>query len=203
MIEFLGITAMDYLQELPPIERSYYEYVIEHGDRGYYDTIYPQSKRPLALKELGIIEQCTLISAKLNNFDPKYLRVLMRSESGWPGASVKANNGSSDLGIVQINPKVWDQEFSKLGIHLDWANVRDNSCANLYVAGVIFARRLKSASSASEALGNYHRYITKGNALSHISYRKKAIGHLIDIEKEFFNWRKAYDKVFQVASIDH
>lgn len=199
MIEFLGITALHALIEMPMTERLYYQYVINHGDKGYYNIIannFP-SKLPIVRSFSGEIEQCTLIASKLTGVNPKYIRTIMRTEAGWPGAQQKAANGSADVGIAQINPKVWDVEFRRMGIKLNWDDVRDNVCPNLYVSAVILSTRLVNAKSPDEGLANYHRYITKNNAHSHLNYRLKAIKHLSDIEMDYMNWMIASKKANQ------
>ncbi|EGQ9298902.1 transglycosylase SLT domain-containing protein [Vibrio parahaemolyticus] len=188
MFEFLGVTAADGLEQLKEPERSYYEYVIEHGDTGLYKAMPWKSKRDLLLTYKGEIEECTLISSKLNNIHPKYIRTIMRSENGWPGADQKAKNGSGDLGIIQVNPKVWDKEFRKLGVTINWVDVRDDVCANLFIGGVILARRLNATNDIFKGLANYHRYATSDNKYFHYSYRLKAMKHFADIESEYGRW---------------
>jgi hypothetical protein len=191
MIEFLGVTAIDGLNGLQEPERSYYEYVLEHGDTGLYEAMPWKDKKQILLSYKGEIEQCTLISAHLNKIPPQALRTIMRSENGWPGADQMSKNGAGDLGIVQINPKVWDVEFKRKGINLDWSHVRDDVCANLYIGGYILSTRideLKPGESVMKAIANYHRYATKNNKSFHLIYRLKAIEHYVDIQEEYGTW---------------
>ncbi|KAB0482395.1 lytic transglycosylase domain-containing protein [Vibrio chagasii] len=191
MFEFLDVTALDALNEMVEPERSYYEHVIINGDTGLYKAMPWDSKRQILLNHKGEIEECTLIASHLNNIDPKTLRTVMRSENGWPGAQQEANNNSSDLGIAQVNPKVWDEEFRKVGVQLNWDDVRDDVCANLFVAGVILSRRLAQTDNVIEGIANYHRYATKDNKTFHYQYRFKAFGHYQNIEKEYGQWLKS------------
>ena len=188
MFEFLGITAQDALNDMRQPERSYYEYVIENGDRGLYKAMPWKDKRNILLSYRGEIEECTLIASHLNELNPMHLMTIMRSENGWPGAQQMSKNGASDLGIAQVNPKVWDEEFRKVGVQLNWDDVRDDVCANLFVAGVILKRRLDKTSNLMEGIANYHRYKTKDNISFHYTYRIKALRHYMDIENEYGNW---------------
>jgi len=188
MFEFLGITAEDALHNIKQPERSYYEYIIENGDTGLYKAMPWDSKRQLLLNHKGEIEECVLITSHLNDLNPKHLMTIMRSENGWPGAQQMSKNGASDLGITQVNPKVWDEEFRKIGVQLDWNDVRDDVCANLFVGGIILKRRLLETRNVMEAIANYHRYRTSDNVSFHYTYRMKALNHFIDIENEYGQW---------------
>lgn len=190
MIEFLGVTTLDALNNMNQLDRSYYEYVIENSDTGLYKAMPWRDKRQILLSYKGEIEECTIISSHLNDLNPKHLMTIMRSENGWPGAQQMSKNGASDLGIAQVNPKVWDEEFRKVGVQLNWNDVRDNVCANLFVAGVILKRRLDKTDNLMEGIANYHRYVTADNMSFHYTYRIKALRHYLDIENEYGSWLK-------------
>lgn len=185
---FLGVSVGDALGSLPPPKSLYYQQLIANGDEGFYQTIKSKKNRDLALIHKGEIESCVLISAHLNKIDPDDIRSIMRSESGWPGAKMKTLNGSGDVGIMQINKKIWNNQFSSEGVHLDWDSVRDDPCTNIYVGGVILARRLNAVDNKYEGLANYHRRMTDYNSTFHLTYRKRTVKHLLNIQIEYSKW---------------
>ncbi|HAS6100744.1 TPA: transglycosylase SLT domain-containing protein [Vibrio vulnificus] len=188
MFEFLGVTLGTALSALPPHKSLYYQELIESGDSGYYRSVQRESDRKLAFSHKGEIESCVIIASYITNVDPDLIRTIMRSESGWPGANVAARNGANDLGIMQINEKVWDIEFSREGVNLDWKYIQNDTCANIYIGSVILSRRLSNSKSVFEGLANYHRFKTSSNQSFHISYRIKATQNLLAIQNEYSDW---------------
>lgn len=192
MFEFMGIGLDQALASLPAEKSAYYRSLVAEGDIGYYRKIGNSSGRLAALSKAREIEACVVISGHIHRVDPDYIRAIMRSEAGWPGAAIRNTNNSYDVGIMQVNREIWDKEFTRKGVTLTWSFIQNDACANIFVGSYILADRMRNAPSVYEGLANYHRYMTKDRrgAYLHVKYRLGAVGNLIKIYEEREAWAR-------------
>jgi hypothetical protein len=81
------------------------------------------------------------------------LLMVMGQEAGQVGRSSLNQNGTRDLGPMQINT-VWLGTLSALGI--GEALVRDDGCVNLAVGAWILRSHLRRTGSLARAVADYH-----------------------------------------------
>ncbi len=105
-----------------------------------------------------LLAACVLIAAQTYQVPPGVMLGIMQVEGGRPGQEVRNTNGSSDLGIMQINT-VWLQALAT-----KWKTdpatarrwVRDDSCVNVAVAGWILRQRISYTGSLWGGIAGYH-----------------------------------------------
>lgn len=112
---------------------------------------------------------------------------LIATEGGHPGTVRLNNNGSHDLGVMQINDSAWLKKIANVGYHGDVeaarASLRDDGCANVWFAAGIFA------SYVNEAHGDY--------ALAVGWYNSHTVGYMRAYQRAFV---KHYMQVMQALA---
>lgn len=96
-----------------------------------------------------------------------------------PGVISKVNNnGSFDLGIMQINSS-WFPQLLKSGI-----TNRDllNGCTNIYVGAWILSHNIKSYGNTWKAVGAYNAR----TPLKQVIYVNKVISAAVDIKQNYY-----------------
>lgn len=101
------------------------------------------------------VDACIAFAAETFALDPLPLRVLRRTEAGQIGTVATNDDGSVDLGPMQIN-SVHLPELARFGI--GYEDLRDNrGCANVLAAAYLFKRHLVAEhGDVAMALADYH-----------------------------------------------
>lgn len=105
-----------------------------------------------------ILAACLMLASQTYAVPPAVLVGIYKAEGGKVGQEVPNNNGSHDLGPMQINT-VWLPTLSeKWGVNEATARrwVRDDACTNVGVAAWILRNHLDETKSLSRAIANYH-----------------------------------------------
>lgn len=107
-----------------------------------------------------LLAACIIISAQTYDVPPGVLLGIMQVEGGRAGLESRNTNGSSDLGIMQINT-IWLPELSRRwGVSQSTARkwIRDDGCANIAVASWILRQRIDTAGSLWGGIAGYHSF---------------------------------------------
>ena len=104
---------------------------------------------------------CMALAAQLYGLPPRVLPSIQAVEGGGPGTVHRNADGSSDLGVMQINT-LWLAPLSRYA-RLDPAEVRDRllrrPCFNIAAAGLILRTYLdETRGDLMQAVGNYHSH---------------------------------------------
>lgn len=109
---------------------------------------------------------CLLQASSTNNLDPKLVASVIGVEGGSAGLVSVNKNGSEDLGIMQINDKVWLPIVSKALFKGDENKARyaliNDPCFNIKVGSWILSRAIKEADGdVYKGVGFYHSHNEK------------------------------------------
>lgn len=114
-----------------------------------------------------IIAACLMMASQTYDVPPALMVGIYKAEGGKIGQEVRNENGSYDLGPMQINT-IWLPELAdRWDVSVDKAKkmVRDDACVNTKVAAWILRNHINETKSLSQALQHYHsrtpRYGTK------------------------------------------
>jgi hypothetical protein len=101
------------------------------------------------------VDACIVEAARAFAIDALPLRVLHRTEAGRVGLAQPNDDGSVDLGPMQVN-SVHLAEFARFGI--GYEDLRDNrGCANVLAAAYLFKRHLVAErGDVAMAIADYH-----------------------------------------------
>ncbi|MCX7124046.1 MAG: lytic transglycosylase domain-containing protein [Gammaproteobacteria bacterium] len=83
------------------------------------------------------------------------IMAIVLTENGKIGTESRNENGTYDLGIMQINSS-WADTFEKQGYSLD--DITYNSCKNIDMGTLILSNCLKKNPNIVEAIGDYHSH---------------------------------------------
>jgi hypothetical protein len=86
--------------------------------------------------------------------NPLLIKVLIDVEGGRPGTERRNTNGTFDLGVMQVNDKVWLPTLKRFGINRE--ALRDNACLNIFSGTYIFMTEYSRVQDIGLALANYH-----------------------------------------------
>lgn len=105
-----------------------------------------------------IIGACLLLAAQTYKVPPAVMIGIMHVEGGRVGQQVRNNNGSYDLGPMQVNT-VWLPQLAGLWkvdqvTAQQW--VRDNGCVNVYVAAWILRQQIDKTAGLYSGIARYH-----------------------------------------------
>jgi hypothetical protein len=125
----------------------------------------------------AVIAVCVEKASSGRNWLRQTLMALRKQEGGWIGAEVRNDNGTHDLGPMQVN-SWWVPRIARLiarneGQVRVW--LRDDACFNVNVARWIFLSALRDSGDFWKAVGIYHsptrwrqiRYARSVSALIH------------------------------------
>ena len=106
---------------------------------------------------------CMALVAQIYALPPRVLPAIQHVEGGQPGLARMNNNGTEDLGIMQINT-IWLPYLSTY-TRLSQAEVRDRllnrACFNIAAAGLVMRIYLdETGGDLMRAVGNYHSHTT-------------------------------------------
>jgi len=104
---------------------------------------------------------CMALVAQIYGLPPRVLPSIQAVEGGGPGVVHRNTDGSTDLGIMQINT-LWLPALARY-TRLDPAEVRDRllhrACFNIAAAGLILRTYLdETRGDLMPAIGNYHSH---------------------------------------------
>jgi soluble lytic murein transglycosylase-like protein len=105
-----------------------------------------------------VLAACLMLASQTYSVPPAVLVGIYKAEGGAVGQEVRNDNGSYDLGPMQINT-VWLPELAgKWGVQENTARkwVRDDACTNVGVAAWILKSHLDETGSLSKAIAHYH-----------------------------------------------
>ncbi len=104
---------------------------------------------------------CMALVAQIYSLPPRVLPSIQAVEGGGPGVVHRNTDGSSDLGVMQINT-LWLPLLARY-TRLDAAEVRERllnrACFNIAAAGLILRTYLdETRGDLMQAIGNYHSH---------------------------------------------
>ena len=104
---------------------------------------------------------CMALVAQIYGLPPRVLPSIQAVEGGGPGVVHRNTDGSTDLGIMQINT-LWLPALARY-TRLDPAEVQDRllhrACFNIAAAGLILRTYLnETRGDLMPAIGNYHSH---------------------------------------------
>lgn len=105
-----------------------------------------------------VLAACLMLAAQTYQVPPAVLVGIYKVEGGKVGQEVRNENGTYDLGPMQINT-VWMPDLAeRWGVSPDTARrwVRDDACTNVGVSAWILRSHLRETSSLSQAIAHYH-----------------------------------------------
>lgn len=105
-----------------------------------------------------VLAACLMLASQTYSVPPAVLVGIYKAEGGKVGQEVRNNNGTYDLGPMQINT-VWLPELSKKwGVSESTARkwVRDDACTNVSVSAWILKNHLNETKSLTQAIAHYH-----------------------------------------------
>ena|SRR5437868_1544078 len=104
---------------------------------------------------------CMLAAASFYHLPPRVLPSLQAVEGGWVGAVSRNRNGSSDLGVMQVNT-LWVPRIAAIArMSNDAVRQRliDDPCFNIAAAGAIMRIYLNErGGDLLRAVGDYHSH---------------------------------------------
>jgi soluble lytic murein transglycosylase-like protein len=121
---------------------------------------------PLMFHEVPIA--CINQAAEAYQVPAPLIMAIILTENGEDGTQSKNNNGSYDLGIMQINT-TWAPRFKHSGYTLN--EVTNDPCKNVYVGTWILSRCISENSDLISAIGDYHSHTPAYN----LKYAQKVI----------------------------
>ena len=120
---------------------------------------------------------CMALVAQIYNLPPRVLPAIQAVEGGGPGVVSRNTDGSSDLGVMQINT-LWLPTLARY-TRLDPAEVRERlvhrPCFNIAAAGLILRTYLdETKGDLMLAIGNYHSHTPFRNQGYQVKVRDSA-----------------------------
>lgn len=107
----------------------------------------------LARPDSTRFDRCFLLAGERYGVSPLLLKAVARQESGLnPAASHRNANGSTDIGLMQINSS-WLPTLARHGVTEDDLRV---PCANILVGAWILGSNFRSMGRTVDALGAYN-----------------------------------------------
>lgn len=98
-------------------------------------------------------DACIEKAATAFKIDATVISIILEVEGGWPGAEIKNENGSFDLGPMQINTSNLAR-FQRFGISRE--ELRDDRCINIYAGTHLLATHLRETGNIARAMARYH-----------------------------------------------
>jgi len=120
---------------------------------------------------------CMALVAQVYSLPPRVLPSIQAVEGGGPGIEHRNTDGSTDLGVMQINT-LWLPTLSRYA-RLDPAEVRRRllfvPCFNIAAAGLILRTYLdETRGDLMQAIGNYHSHTPVLNQGYQVKVRRSA-----------------------------
>ncbi len=105
-----------------------------------------------------VLAACLMLASQTYSVPPAVLVGIYKAEGGQLGMESRNDNGTYDLGPMQINT-IWMPDLAgKWGVSQTTARrwVRDDACTNVGVAAWILRTHLDETGSLSQAIAHYH-----------------------------------------------
>lgn len=96
---------------------------------------------------------CIAQAATAFQVDPIALELIREVEGGQPGTASRNDNGSVDLGVMQVN-SWWLPRLEALGITRD--ELQNDTCINVSVAAWIYVQEFAQSGDMARAVAAYH-----------------------------------------------
>lgn len=130
-----------------------------------------------------LLSTCLFEASVANNVSPNILLSMIIVEGGRPGVVSKNENGSVDLGVMQINDRSWLEFISKKIFFGDneraFNKLRDDPCFNISVGAWILSSSIKKENGdVWLGVGRYHSNTPE--------LKKKYIKRVKDKHKKLF-----------------
>ncbi|EGQ9239457.1 lytic transglycosylase domain-containing protein [Vibrio vulnificus] len=151
---------------ISPTDQSYYEALIQ------YDT--PEVPR----------NRCILQAARKYSVHPDYIYTLSMAEGGETGKYRKNNDGTHDIGDMQINYERWAIDIERIGFKVDWVMALKHTCTNIEIGAIIFKHRSSGVTDELTAMANYHWYVNTSFNDPHFTYKKRISRIYLDVLKD-------------------
>jgi soluble lytic murein transglycosylase-like protein len=109
--------------------------------------------RPAVLADVTRFDRCFVLAGERYGVSPLLLKAVARQESGLNPAAVNRNaNGSTDIGLMQINSS-WLPTLERHGVKENDLRV---PCANILVGAWILGSNFRAMGRTVDALGAYN-----------------------------------------------
>jgi hypothetical protein len=122
---------------------------------------------------------CVVSAAHRYSLPPEGMLAVLLVEGGRPGTKRSNENGSFDLGVMQINT-VWLSQASPLKTYVSYEALKNDLCTNIHTAAWIIASHLTKTSDIWRAVGMYH---SPGNSSLASEYVRRVNGKLPQARK--------------------
>lgn len=99
------------------------------------------------------VAACISQAATAFQVDPMALELIREVEGGQPGSASRNDNGSVDLGVMQVN-SWWLPRLKALGITRD--ELQNDTCINVSVAAWIYVQEFAQSGDMARAVAAYH-----------------------------------------------
>ncbi len=113
----------------------------------------------------GVPLECINHAAQTFHVPATIIVSVMKIENGWDGAAIRNRNGTSDLGVMQVNSS-WLPRLSKYGITKK--DLQFDPCINVHTATWLLAKGLAKG-EGWQGVGNYH----SATPIHNLKYRQK------------------------------
>jgi hypothetical protein len=129
----------------------------------------------------GVPLECINHAAQTFHVPAMVIIAVMKMENGWNGAAIKNKNGSTDLGVMQVNTS-WLIHLKKYGITRE--ALQFDPCVNVHTASWILAKGLAKG-KGWQGVGNYHSATPIHNQV----YRQKVKKIYLNMQRALSEWR--------------
>jgi hypothetical protein len=117
-----------------------------------------------------IIEKCTAFSSSVFNVPQIAVKVLVKTEGGRIGTIMRNDNGTFDLGVMQINSSNLSR-IQAVYPYVTWRHIAFDPCINIMVGTWFLSEKIKDRDGDIwEGIGDYH----SRTPVYHARYLKKA-----------------------------
>lgn len=124
---------------------------------------------PIPLIEQPATAYCVVSASHRYDLPVEGLLSILMAEGGKPGMAKKNENGSFDLGVMQINT-VWLKPNSPLYGYVSAETLKNDLCVNIHAAAWILAKHMEKVGDIWKAVGKYH---SPGNSTLAWSYMNR------------------------------
>ncbi|WP_067271074.1 lytic transglycosylase domain-containing protein [Mitsuaria sp. 7] len=133
--------------------------------------------RPAVPTDVTRFDRCFVLAGERYGVSPLLLKAIARQESGLNPAAVNRNtNGSTDIGLMQINSS-WLPTLARHGVKEGDLNV---PCANILVGAWILGSNFRSMGRTVDALGAYNAR----DPVKRQAYARQVLRHYVALNEE-------------------
>ena len=129
---------------------------------------------PVPLVEQPATAYCIVTAAHRYNIPVDGLLSILLTEGGRPGMASPNENGTFDLGVMQVNT-VWLKPKSPLYGYVTADALKNDLCVNIHAAAWILASQMIRAGDIWRGVGRYH---SPGNSALAWGYMNRVNGKL-------------------------